>query len=329
MRIQKLHIYVLALILIPASSFAEPISALSKYSDGVELINDGKENQAIPILRDALQENPKLTYANVLIGICFFNNGDYPSAAEEIKKYLESEINASEGGDKYPLALVYYLNCQNKLRNPQEFQKYLTLLDKYPIPNITGCVFTAQTLVDAVGNTLFQDQLRFVAYDKTILTLDKFKTKSSGVSWFNNTYGCALIVKKYPSTNSELRLNDLQSASEYFEKELSINKRAQVYLNYSVSERLRSEVYKSRFWSLLNKYKANGKLKEGYPDLKRDLILGLKCLDKAEKLKEKSKSATGHENILRKIHSNEDLINKVKNEYSLNRDIQKVLNSKD
>jgi len=238
---KKMAYFFIFWLIFSSQAHSSLISALQDYSKGVKLVNVGKYDEAIKILNGVVQENPKLSYANVLIGICYYNEGYYLSGANEIEKFIGDLSNASDGSDKYPLALVYYLRCQNKLKNFDAIEKYYKFTEEYPIPNITGIVFTASTLSDTANIKDCPPDLRKNVSELSLRILDKNKQYGEKEPWFNNAYGLNLMVAQSFLINLDDQIEDLLKAKKCFELEIGLNKRSVVFVSLSITDRLIAE----------------------------------------------------------------------------------------
>jgi len=75
-----------------------PADATSLFNDAAKLINDGKDNQAEPLLKQAIAANDKMAVAYYELGMLYVRTGKNADAKTNLEKYLELEPNGKEAG---------------------------------------------------------------------------------------------------------------------------------------------------------------------------------------------------------------------------------------
>ena len=68
-----------------------PADAVSLFNDAAKLINEGKDNQAEPLLKNAILANDKLSVAYYELGMLYVRAGKNADAKTNLQKYLELE----------------------------------------------------------------------------------------------------------------------------------------------------------------------------------------------------------------------------------------------
>jgi len=68
-----------------------PADAVSLFNDAAKLINEGKDNQAEPLLKSAILANDKLSVAYYELGMLYVRAGKNADAKTNLQKYLELE----------------------------------------------------------------------------------------------------------------------------------------------------------------------------------------------------------------------------------------------
>jgi tetratricopeptide (TPR) repeat protein len=75
-----------------------PADANSLFNDAARLINEGKDNQAEPLLKQAIEANDKMAAAYYELGMLYVRTSKNADAKTNLQKYLELEPNGKEAG---------------------------------------------------------------------------------------------------------------------------------------------------------------------------------------------------------------------------------------
>jgi tetratricopeptide (TPR) repeat protein len=75
------------------------------YQKIMVLVNDGRTQEAIGILRQEIDKNPQQFDAHLALGVAYLESGDYASAKSSLEKALA--INGSSVPSHYTLAMLY------------------------------------------------------------------------------------------------------------------------------------------------------------------------------------------------------------------------------
>jgi len=73
-----------------------PADANSLFNEAAKLINDGKDNQAEPLLKQAIAANDKMAVAYYELGMLYVRTGKNADAKTNLQKYLELDPNGKE-----------------------------------------------------------------------------------------------------------------------------------------------------------------------------------------------------------------------------------------
>jgi tetratricopeptide (TPR) repeat protein len=73
-----------------------PADATQLFNEAAHLINDGKDNQAEPLLKQAIAANDKLAVAYYELGMLYVRGGKNADAKTNLEKYLELEPNGKD-----------------------------------------------------------------------------------------------------------------------------------------------------------------------------------------------------------------------------------------
>jgi tetratricopeptide (TPR) repeat protein len=73
-----------------------PADAVTLFNDAAKLINEGKDNQAEPLLKNAILANDKLSVAYYELGMLYVRAGKNADAKTNLQKYLELEPNGKD-----------------------------------------------------------------------------------------------------------------------------------------------------------------------------------------------------------------------------------------
>ena len=73
-----------------------PADATSMFNDAAKLINEGKDAQAEPLLKQAIAANDKLSVAYYELGMLYVRTGKNADAKANLQKYLELEPDGKE-----------------------------------------------------------------------------------------------------------------------------------------------------------------------------------------------------------------------------------------
>jgi tetratricopeptide (TPR) repeat protein len=75
-----------------------PADANSLFNEAARLINEGKDNQAEPLLKQAIVANDKMSAAYYELGMLYVRTSKNADAKSNLEKYLELEPNGKEAG---------------------------------------------------------------------------------------------------------------------------------------------------------------------------------------------------------------------------------------
>jgi tetratricopeptide (TPR) repeat protein len=75
-----------------------PADANLLFNDAARLINEGKDNQAEPLLKQAITANDKMAAAYYELGMLYVRTGKNADAKANLNKYLELEPDGKEAG---------------------------------------------------------------------------------------------------------------------------------------------------------------------------------------------------------------------------------------
>jgi tetratricopeptide (TPR) repeat protein len=73
-----------------------PVDATSLFNEAAKMINEGKDNQAEPLLKQAIVANDKMGIAYYELGMLYVRGGKNADAKTNLQKYLELEPNGKE-----------------------------------------------------------------------------------------------------------------------------------------------------------------------------------------------------------------------------------------
>jgi tetratricopeptide (TPR) repeat protein len=73
-----------------------PADANSLFNEAAKMINDGKDNQAEPLLKQAIAANDKMAVAYYELGMLYVRTGKNADAKTNLQKYLELDPNGKE-----------------------------------------------------------------------------------------------------------------------------------------------------------------------------------------------------------------------------------------
>jgi tetratricopeptide (TPR) repeat protein len=73
-----------------------PADPTSLFNEAARLINDGKDNQAEPLLKQAIAANDKMSVAYYELGMLYVRGGKNADAKTNLEKYLELDPNGKE-----------------------------------------------------------------------------------------------------------------------------------------------------------------------------------------------------------------------------------------
>jgi tetratricopeptide (TPR) repeat protein len=73
-----------------------PADATSLFNEAAHLINDGKDNQAEPLLKQAIAANDKMSVAYYELGMLYVRAGKNADAKTNLQKYLELDPNGKD-----------------------------------------------------------------------------------------------------------------------------------------------------------------------------------------------------------------------------------------
>lgn len=73
-----------------------PADATSLFNDAAKLINDGKDNQAEPLLKQAIVANDKMSVAYYELGMLYVRAGKNADAKANLQKYLELDPSGKD-----------------------------------------------------------------------------------------------------------------------------------------------------------------------------------------------------------------------------------------
>ena len=75
-----------------------PADANALFNEAARLINEGKDNQAEPLLRQAIAANDKMSAAYYELGMLYVRTSKNADAKANLEKYLELDPNGKEAG---------------------------------------------------------------------------------------------------------------------------------------------------------------------------------------------------------------------------------------
>ena len=73
-----------------------PADSNSLFNEAARLINEGKDNQAEPLLKQAITANDKMAVAYYELGMLYVRSSKNADAKSNLEKYLELEPNGKE-----------------------------------------------------------------------------------------------------------------------------------------------------------------------------------------------------------------------------------------
>ena len=177
--------------LISPAVIADRNKAAAYYEDAVVLHNDGKQNEAIIQLKNALQQDSSLLPARVLLGTVYMENGDNSAAEKELRE--AERLGADRALTAAPLAHAYLKQ-----------HKYRALIANLPLDNYP--VRVHGELLSFHGQAYLE--LRDVEKAQKTFT-DAAKIAPRSAAPLN---GLALLA---------LRSGDLNASRQYVEKALA------------------------------------------------------------------------------------------------------------
>ena len=119
------------LVIFSMTAFAQelipdPVAADPEFEAAYELYNQGKHDEAIPLFKNILQNDPSHLRAQVYLGVCYMGLETWEMAIEQLHKALTL-------GEKYPLTNYALSVCYARKTNPNigEARKYLKYAKEY------------------------------------------------------------------------------------------------------------------------------------------------------------------------------------------------------
>ncbi len=124
----RLSIFLLALMMVSCSNSCNPSPEITKSK---EFLDAGMFDQAVILLKQEVQSNPKNAQAHMLLGVAYYGQGTYPTAEQELNTAFVMEMSLRPEASKrlYGIAKLLVKTDKSKagtlLKKAKEFDSSL------------------------------------------------------------------------------------------------------------------------------------------------------------------------------------------------------------